>query len=322
MRLHQYRAHPTCVEVDEQGKLKQCRKCSLDLLPSIVVITDAPKGARKKTTSIRSTSSHSSRTSQSIQLELKLLEEQRKLEVNAAEQLRLESEKQFYEKQQAIKAKLAKDLEYLKQKSALEQQLENFDNISERSSTSSKLRKERVEGWKTSGDPSCRDQQPSISTNQKEPPSLLPCRLDPPRVHFDSATFQVPQGSSTFNCTRSMDNQDHSKAVHLSKEILAARNSDMRNLPQFSGKVKEWPVFIRQFEESTLKCQFTNSDNIVRLRNCLKGNARNAVLSALSYPENVSHIIKTLANLFGRPEFILNELIQEARQHQSLSWVM
>lgn len=38
------------------------------------------------------------------------------------------------------------------------------------------------------------------------------------------------------------------------------------------------------------------------------------MLSALSYPENVSHIITTLSQLFGRPDFILNELIQEVRQ--------
>lgn len=89
-------------------------------------------------------------------------------------------------------------------------------------------------------------------------------------------------------------------------------------LPKFSGKPKEWPHFITSFEESTKLCGYQAFENIARLRQSLKGIAFEAVWPQLTMNGDVNTIITTLKTLFGRPEVVVKELIQEVQSSKPI----
>lgn len=313
--------HPKCVKVDAEGKVMDCRQCAVSDPPKVPA---APKSDRRKALSIKSRSSRSSKTSRSIQNELKLLNAQRSLEIKAQEQLQAERDKHLAEKEKLIKEKLETEMKYLREKTLLEQELEeNDDSDGQGSLTSEQEARKKVEDWNLNNDKKPIGQDVRDDKSDKAGGSQVAAdirkvthalgRTSINDNEHGEEKFQDPRGSSTFNHGRTINRPSTSSHFipknTLTKEHLAARNSEMKNLPAFSGISKEWPVFIQQFEQSTMLCGFNDLDNIVRLRNCLKGNAKRVVEGALSYPENVSHIINTLRQLFGRPEFILNELM-------------
>lgn len=156
------------------------------------------------------------------------------------------------------------------------------------------MARERVSRWKAdqdkqrSGEPTQAVNQPGGSShNFRSDAQVVNIHQDaskPPNVLSTvvyQAQFNQPIHESTtqkmhheVNHNKEVRLQDNVRVKFLSKETLAARSSDMKNLPAFSGIAKEWPVFIRQFEQSTELCQYTDVDNIIRLRNSLQGSAR------------------------------------------------
>lgn len=99
----------------------------------------------------------------------------------------------------------------------------------------------------------------------------------------------------------------------LSHRQMAARQSTPKDLPKFDGHPEDWPLFISSYENSTRICAFSDDENLGRLRACLKGRALEAVRSRLSHPGQVDKIISTLQMMFGRPEIIINALLQKIR---------
>lgn len=91
---------------------------------------------------------------------------------------------------------------------------------------------------------------------------------------------------------------------------LMTRQCINKDLPDFFGQPWDWINFITQFKETTEICGFTNSENMSRLRKCLKGKARDCVNALLSFTQDVDKIIKTLEKNFGRPEVIIQYLIE------------
>ncbi|XP_062711167.1 uncharacterized protein LOC109417082 [Aedes albopictus] len=94
----------------------------------------------------------------------------------------------------------------------------------------------------------------------------------------------------------------------LSRDELAARQVVPRELPKFSGNPEEWPMFLSTYEDTTAMCGYTEAENMIRLRNCLKGDAFNAVRSFLMRPETVERAVSALKLRFGRPETIIEFL--------------
>lgn len=101
--------------------------------------------------------------------------------------------------------------------------------------------------------------------------------------------------------------------LHLSEDSVAARKVIEKELPIFSGKPTEWPFFYSVFETSTKACSYNNEENLARLRSCLKGSALEAVKSYLMFPDMVPRVIETLKKYYGKPEFIMNEILQDIR---------
>ncbi|XP_044316262.1 uncharacterized protein LOC123037810 [Drosophila rhopaloa] len=99
-----------------------------------------------------------------------------------------------------------------------------------------------------------------------------------------------------------------------SSSQIAARQAIPKELPSFSGDPEEWPMFISTFEHSTSAAGFSNVENMLRLQKCLKGRAREMVKDKLLLPSLVPEVMSTLKMFFGRPEHILERMIDKVRK--------
>ncbi|XP_050086194.1 uncharacterized protein LOC126571588 [Anopheles aquasalis] len=105
-----------------------------------------------------------------------------------------------------------------------------------------------------------------------------------------------------------------SASTNLHQTQIAARQVVGKDLPSFSGNPEEWPLFIASFESSTRICGYTDDENLLRLQRSLKGKALEAVRCRLLHPRNLAGAISTLRTLFGRPECIIQSLINKIRE--------
>ncbi|XP_062710719.1 uncharacterized protein LOC115269391 [Aedes albopictus] len=99
----------------------------------------------------------------------------------------------------------------------------------------------------------------------------------------------------------------------LNRSQLAARQAVSKDLPEFAGNPEDWPLFFSMYTSSTQMCGFSNEENMLRLRKCLKGKALDAVKSRLLHPSNVAGVLSTLKMLYGRPEAIVQAAIRKIR---------
>ncbi|XP_062541544.1 uncharacterized protein LOC134209563 [Armigeres subalbatus] len=97
------------------------------------------------------------------------------------------------------------------------------------------------------------------------------------------------------------------------QQQLTSRQSLARDLPTFTGEPAEWPIFISNFEYTTRTCGYTNGENMVRLQRCLRGRALDGVRSRLVFPAAVPQVIETLRMRYGRPELLIDALLQKVR---------
>jgi len=102
-----------------------------------------------------------------------------------------------------------------------------------------------------------------------------------------------------------------------SLQHLMARQTVGRDLPIFSGKPEEWPTFQQQFRRSTQLCNFTADENLSRLQKSLKGIAKETVAAMMYSPNNLEIVMKTLERRFGRPDHIIEILIEKAKATSS-----
>lgn len=114
-------------------------------------------------------------------------------------------------------------------------------------------------------------------------------------------------------------NQPVAREQPLNDSQIAARLvMGNKGLPEFSGKPSEWPVFISAYTRSTEKCSFNDDENLDRLLKSLKGEARCLVKARLTSPTVVPSVIQTLYRNFGRPDVVLDELIENVRNQPTV----
>ncbi|XP_036329397.1 uncharacterized protein LOC118741504 [Rhagoletis pomonella] len=130
----------------------------------------------------------------------------------------------------------------------------------------------------------------------------------------DGANDNIGQRDGMHNERAIFGYQPTEAALHtLTALQISSRQVVSRDLPPFSGKPDEWPLFISSFENSTRLCRFSNDENLLRLQRALKGKAYEYVSSKLMIPSLVPEIISTLKMVFGRPEHIFNNLLSKIR---------
>ncbi|XP_055604514.1 uncharacterized protein LOC129752769 [Uranotaenia lowii] len=135
--------------------------------------------------------------------------------------------------------------------------------------------------------------------------NTLPCQQSEPLSHLIQQLGLGP--NEHINFTHLLP------AYQPTPSQLAARQVMNRDLPTFTGSPAEWPIFISTFINTTLNCGFSPAENLVRLQRCLKGPALEAVRSDLLQPECVPQIMETLRFVYGRPELLLEELLEKIR---------
>lgn len=64
--------------------------------------------------------------------------------------------------------------------------------------------------------------------------------------------------------------------------------------------------------------EYTDLQNIIRIREALIGSARETIESLLSSSRNVSAIIETLKETYGRPEILIKSQIQKVRLYPNI----
>lgn len=94
----------------------------------------------------------------------------------------------------------------------------------------------------------------------------------------------------------------------LTTDQLHARQTVPKDLPLFTGRPEEYPLYSSTFDWSTTACGLTDAENLVRLQRSLRGEALEAVERILVHPSCVAHAISTLKVLYGQPEKILYSL--------------
>ena len=93
---------------------------------------------------------------------------------------------------------------------------------------------------------------------------------------------------------------------------ISARQVIPKELPSFDGNPEDWPLFISNFKNSTEIGGYSHGENLMRLQACLRGRAKELVKSKLLIPSMVPEIIQTLEMCFGRPEHILDSMVEKA----------
>lgn len=95
----------------------------------------------------------------------------------------------------------------------------------------------------------------------------------------------------------------------VDKLAVTMRRRYLTKLPKFDGEsLKKWPYFESVYETTTAQGQFSEIDNVNRLREALKGKAEKAVKSHLMFPISATEIMNELREAFGKPDQILREL--------------
>ncbi|XP_075151850.1 uncharacterized protein LOC142225882 isoform X3 [Haematobia irritans] len=74
---------------------------------------------------------------------------------------------------------------------------------------------------------------------------------------------------------------------------------------------EEWQTFSESFYSTTAEFSYSDLHNIMRLRESLNGRAREVVECLLGNSSNVSHIMSTLRETFGRPEQLIRSQIEK-----------
>ncbi|XP_037041773.1 uncharacterized protein LOC119078376 [Bradysia coprophila] len=142
--------------------------------------------------------------------------------------------------------------------------------------------------------------------------------IDQSGVH-NSPENQLPENNQVIiqppiqnPCGRMVDYKKLCKSsVNLTRSQIASRHTMNKSYPAYSGEPTKWQMFESAFVNATISCGLTNAENLSRLLECLKGDALNAVQGLLLHPESVPGLMETLRLMFGRPELIIQTLLDE-----------
>ncbi|XP_074039501.1 uncharacterized protein [Leptinotarsa decemlineata] len=112
-------------------------------------------------------------------------------------------------------------------------------------------------------------------------------------------TFSLP-ASTTQNPT-SLEVMNPDK-FHMRKMLE-------KDFPQFDGSPQDWPLFHKSFKNLRKFCDYSNEEIMLKLQRFLKGEAKTTVAAMILTADNVDLVIETLEKRFGRPEYIIDILM-------------
>ncbi|KAL0810381.1 hypothetical protein ABMA28_010526 [Loxostege sticticalis] len=160
---------------------------------------------------------------------------------------------------------------------------------------------------------------PGHTTSAFAPPAQEPCiergerqqygKL-PESVHFEETRRRV---LSPTPIRQRGDIEQLAEAIEkMARNRPAPRQ--VIDLPIFTGAFNEWLPFAAAYKESSTAYNFTDVENLARLRNCLRGEAKEAVAELLCTGGSPEQVMRTLEQCFGRPEFIINKVLDDIKK--------
>lgn len=91
-----------------------------------------------------------------------------------------------------------------------------------------------------------------------------------------------------------------------------------QELPTFSGRPEDWPLFSGSFKLTTERYGLNDLDNLLRLQKSLTGEARKTVEAMLIQPQHVGQVMAALEAAFGRPDQLIRSQIRLAQEQQAI----
>ncbi|XP_017467064.1 PREDICTED: uncharacterized protein LOC108359640 [Rhagoletis zephyria] len=145
------------------------------------------------------------------------------------------------------------------------------------------------------------------------PPPNVPGLVQPNTTTFAQPNI-LPPYTQMYGPPYNFLSQYSKADINFTPMKISSRQVMTKDLPSFSGKPEDWPLFITNYEQSTERCGFTDQENLIRLQKCLKGPALEAVRGRLMMPSTVGLAINTLRMLYGRPDIIHQTMQSKLRQ--------
>lgn len=111
-----------------------------------------------------------------------------------------------------------------------------------------------------------------------------------------------------------------SKLVNAGKVVQSNqvdRSIIGRKLPMFSGNPEEWHYFRICFEKSTAEWEISDEENLIRLRDSLKGPALDHVRGLIIHPALVPKTMSVLQQQFGDPVILCLWLVQKIKKMEN-----
>ncbi|XP_073954216.1 uncharacterized protein [Choristoneura fumiferana] len=182
---------------------------------------------------------------------------------------------------------------------------DEIDENSPRSELDAVSNRSHVEKWVEHSQLEWKSQSANAQGEvQKEPGSLYP-----PAPKMDAGTDGPIQQLANV-----LKDLLTTTATERQNTNLLSRISTPKDLPIFTGDPMEWLQFKTAYEESTRMCQFSDTENLWRLRKCLRGPAKDAVSALLISATSPDILLSTLELQFGNSDIIISRIIYEIKK--------
>lgn len=151
---------------------------------------------------------------------------------------------------------------------------------------------------------------PSISTTPIMNPQATSYSGTAPNANYSYTSSNAAACVSTFTTSQPIAHTASSDLHPIRSSFVPKK---IYPLPKFSGLPEEWLTFHESFVISTREFEYSELHNIMRLRDCLEGEARESVASLLTNARNVNAVICNLSDMYGRPEQLIKSQIHKVR---------
>ncbi|XP_063368187.1 uncharacterized protein LOC134656557 [Cydia amplana] len=166
----------------------------------------------------------------------------------------------------------------------------------------------------------CSGEQRSIlsETSQKVEQWLEKSRQDDQDERVLATPWQEPNPGPSSLQTLAQAMEKLATTTQSANTRLLSRLATSKDLPLFSGESLEWIQFKKSYEQSTMLCNYSDTENIARLEKCLRGEAKETVSSLFTTDTSPRAILDALELRFGRPDLIINKILTQFKKLQPL----
>ena len=132
--------------------------------------------------------------------------------------------------------------------------------------------------------------------------------------------FEISVNNSILKLTNAIENTfnilKNSSNVVDNSTIINCKSS--KKLPEFSGDLLDWLYFKQTFDSSTQLGRYTEQENVTRLYEALKGDAKNDTKTLFASGNKASDIMYNLELQFDSENIILEKIVNSTKQLPNL----